>query len=115
VPVAVLEAPGLEQLGAVAITSLPAFEALRSSLATVWRDASEDDAPGHERLAHAPVVSDLELWDEWGDLVPTSRLEVVVTGPQSAVTFVAVDTAAARVAAPVRVRPRGAADASPEA
>jgi hypothetical protein len=115
VPVAALAAPGLEQLGAVAATPLPAFEPLRPALASIWRDANDDDAAFHQPAAHSAAAPDLELWDERGDAVPTSRLELIVTGPYSAVAFVAVDTSGARVAAPVRLRPRGAIDASPEA
>lgn len=114
VPVAVVEAAGLEELGAVVVTPMPAFEALRSELASTWRDANEDDAPGREPPTRA-AAPDLELWDERGNAVSTSRLELGVTGPRSAVAFVAIDTSAARVGATLRVRPRDAPDASPEA
>ena len=112
VPVAVVEAAAPDQLGAVAVHPLPAFDALRPALPGVWRDA-EDAAVHTPRAAIAP--DDLELRDERGTAVPTTRLELVVTGPRSAVAFIGFDTAAGHVGARVGVRPRGAADATPEA
>jgi hypothetical protein len=112
VPVAAVEASSPEQLGTVAVHALPAFDALRPALPTVWRDANSADAPADTALRPAAVAPrDLELEDETGRAVPTTRLEIVVTGPQSAVAFISLDTAAAHVGAVVRPRPRGAADA----
>ena len=113
VPVAVVEAATPDQLGAVAVHPLPAFEALRPALPGVWRDAEDADAAVHTpRAAIAP--DDLGLRDERGTFVPTTRLELVVTGPGSAVAFIGFDTAAAHVGARVGTRPRGAADATPQ-
>jgi hypothetical protein len=111
VPVAVVEAAAADQLGAVAVHPLPAFEALRPALPGVWRDA--EAARVHTR-SDAIAPDDLELRDERGTAVPTTRLELVVTGPGSAVAFIGFDTAAAHVGARVVARPRGAADATPD-
>ena len=115
VPIAAVDAAA-DQLGAVAVEPLPAFDALRPSLPSTWHDTSAGHgAPDEPRNSAATVPDALELQDERGDAVPTTRLELVATGPQSAVAFISLDTAAARVGAPVQVRPRGAADAAPEA
>ena len=113
VPVAVVEAAAPDQLGAVAVHPLPAFEALRPALPGVWRDA-EDAATGVHTPPAAIASDDLELRDQRGAAVPTTRLELVVTGPGSAVAFIGFDTAAAHVGARVGTRPRGAADATPQ-
>ena len=116
VPVAAVEAPSPDHLGSVAVNPLPAFESLQPSLPGVWRDvnAADTDA-GAPSQAAAIASDDLELQDERGAAVPTTRLELVVTGPQSAVAFISFDTAAAAVGAPVGLRPRGATDAVPDA
>ena len=116
VPLAAVEAESPEHLGAVVASPLPAFELLRPSLPGVWRATSDGDSDGG---APAPVAAidceDLELQDEWGSVVATKRMELVVTGPRSAVAFIAFDTAAAAVGARVDVLPRGASAAAPEA
>jgi hypothetical protein len=114
VPVAAVDAESPELLGSIAVSPLPAFDSLRTSLPGVWRDASPEDADVAAR--RAPIASeDLELRDERGTAVLTTRLELVVTGPRSAVAFISFDTAAAPVGARVGLRPRGATDATPEA
>ena len=112
VPVAAVEAASPEQLGTVAVRPLPGFDALRPRLPTVWHDVDTADTASRP-AAVAP--DDLELENEHGAAVPTTRLELVVTGPESAVAFISLDTAAARVGALIGPRPRGAGDATPEA
>lgn len=116
VPVAVIEAPSPDHLGALAVSPLPAFDALRPALPTVWRDAEAVDVSAGAHTPHAAVAPDaLELRDEQGTAVPTSRLELVVTGPRSAVAFISFDAAAALIGARLGVRPRGTTAMAPEA
>jgi hypothetical protein len=103
VPIVTIDAPSPDHLGAVAINPLVAFDALRPSLTSVWRDAEADEP---EPRAPTATVRDLELWDERGVHIPTMRLEIVVTGPRSAVAFISVDTVAVRVGALVEPPPR---------
>lgn len=98
-PVAIVEAETPEQLGSVALELLPAFDSVRALARPVWRDPQRREAPRASSLAQ-----ELELFDPSGEWLPTERIELWVTGPETAVAFVDLDSSFA--AAPARLPPR---------
>jgi hypothetical protein len=113
-PVATVDAATPEQLGAIAVNPLPAFDALRPSLTSAWRDTVADESETGQTPGSQAGNYDLELWDESGVGVATNRLELVVTGPRTAVAFISLDPTAAPVGAAVQLRPRVAGDTAAE-
>jgi hypothetical protein len=98
-PVAIAEADTPEQLGSVIVELLPAFDNVRALARAVWR---HPNAPATPR--ESPLAQELELVDASGAWLPTERIELWVTGPETAVAFVDLDSSFA--AAPARLPPR---------
>ena len=103
IPVAMFAADSAA-IGCVVVQTLAGMDRIRGVLPSWWADPNGFSTPGcvPSSIDAVQLASRLELRDERGILVPTSRIELCTTGPTTALAVIRLDDAPANVPAVAR-------------
>lgn len=114
VPVATFTADSAK-VGCVVVHTDAGLDRIRGALPAWWADTNDVTRPGPAaRVDAVELAQQLELRDECGALVATSRIELCITGPTTALAVITREEAPAQVQATLLVAPRGSAGAAEE-